>query len=155
MNTARSWPKPLAMLIAALAGLVIYVPLVGEPRPGDRVDLRSSPWAVNQVDGARVTGMVTLRFDEHVDFGDLGFHCGALRFEYSRDTDGAAFGFGEVAYEGGTCTDAVNVRNVLPRVSGWRAPSSDAIEFYDESGTTLIAATRSNPAASRDVPDAD
>jgi hypothetical protein len=120
---------------------------LGDSRPGDRVQLSGSTWAVTQLNGQPPTDDLTLTFDSGVDKGDISASCFRLTFEFGRDTDGAAIVFSDLKPVKTTCgvdmtALLASLQAALPRIRAWRAANPEQIDFVDAEGVPLLAATQ-------------
>lgn len=179
----RGLRSPLAALAGAavlMAGMLMGLALIGPsliplpgpsspapsppPSTGEPTDARQDAhpllfdtyWAVTELDGTAISGLVELYFPRRGTLGGFSFVCGYVAFEYGYDPDGASI---TMAFDAehfgstGNCSSSqidlyVDVIRALPRIAAWRSSGIDEIEFLEANGTVMLRAGPVQPIAS-------
>jgi hypothetical protein len=146
LNWATAFVAAVGIFVLILALVLVFL-LTSSNRPGDRVRLLGSTWTVTEIDGAPANGGITVTFDDGATFGRFSSDCSTIGFEWSTDTDGAAFSISERTFEETGCSTDAKARDtslgaILSDVDEWQAPASNRIEFLRRDGVTVFAAQR-------------
>jgi hypothetical protein len=146
LNWATAFVAAVGIFVLILALVLVFL-LTSSNRPGDSVRLLGSTWTVTEIKGAPANGVITLTFDAEANFGHFSSDCSTLGFEWSTDTDGAAFSISEQTYDETGCSSEAtardtSLRGILSDVDEWQVPASNRIEFLRRDGVTVFAAQR-------------